>query len=128
MRADCSACGQRVDVVPTGNTKYPDGVRCKIRYEYQIYKTTKYDSGVTREEADTMKAFVGACEICGRTLDNTRRLVIDHDHETGQVRGVLCSRCNIALHTYEDRTLFLAIQEYLEYWNDRYTQSSTDLH
>lgn len=38
------------------------------------------------------------CAICGRTpKPNARRLAIDHDHETGAVRGLLCYRCNTAL-------------------------------
>lgn len=35
----------------------------------------------------------GRCAICGCT-PRTRRLAVDHDHETGLVRGLLCSRCN----------------------------------
>jgi hypothetical protein len=40
----------------------------------------------------------GACAIrgCGNT-PKTRRLDIDHNHRTGQTRGLLCSRCNRAL-------------------------------
>ncbi|MFI2736620.1 endonuclease domain-containing protein [Streptomyces sp. NPDC018711] len=33
----------------------------------------------------------GRCAVCGQ---NGRRLVLDHDHETGLVRGWLCSSCN----------------------------------
>lgn len=34
----------------------------------------------------------GRCEICGEV---NKKLNIDHDHETGQVRGILCVPCNI---------------------------------
>lgn len=74
-----------------------------------------------------MKDLIGACEICNRSLDNTKRLVIDHNHTTGQVRGVLCSRCNIALHSYEDPELSQNIQEYLDYWNSKADDPSQTL-
>ena len=38
------------------------------------------------------------CDICGAKEPRSRhRLCIDHDHKTGQVRGVLCSTCNRVL-------------------------------
>ena len=39
-----------------------------------------------------------SCAIC----DSTIRLCIDHDHETGAVRGLLCSMCNSALGYFQD--------------------------
>lgn len=36
----------------------------------------------------------GTCAICGRATGKTKRLAVDHDHETGAVRGVLCGPCN----------------------------------
>lgn len=43
----------------------------------------------------------GGCALCGgRNAD--RRLAIDHDHETGRIRGLLCSRCNTALGLLRD--------------------------
>ena len=52
----------------------------------------------------------GKCWICQRE----RRLVIDHDHVTKRVRGLLCHRCNVAIGTLGDTPtmLFRAI-EYL---------------
>lgn len=33
---------------------------------------------------------IGRCEICA----GLEKLVVDHDHKTGAIRGVLCDRCN----------------------------------
>lgn len=38
----------------------------------------------------------GACAIC-KSLPNRKFLHVDHDHETGKVRGLLCMRCNHSL-------------------------------
>lgn len=46
----------------------------------------------------------GACAICKkpeRTARN-RLLTIDHDHNTGHVRGLLCSQCNRAIGLLQD--------------------------
>lgn len=41
----------------------------------------------------------GGCALCEKTPEeNGRRLSVDHNHETGAVRGLLCTRCNRGLH------------------------------
>jgi len=42
----------------------------------------------------------GMCAICGGT--GRKRLAIDHDHDTGDVRGLLCSQCNLGLGNFKD--------------------------
>jgi len=36
----------------------------------------------------------GTCAICQRATGKTKRLAVDHDHDTGLVRGLLCGPCN----------------------------------
>lgn len=54
--------------------------------------------------AELVAAQNGRCSIC----DLERELVVDHDHETGAVRGLLCEPCNKALGFLEDSTERLA--------------------
>ena len=46
----------------------------------------------------------GVCAICGRpeTRKRLKRLSIDHDHSTGEVRALLCSDCNAGLGRFGD--------------------------
>lgn len=52
------------------------------------------------------------CCVCGRD-DN--RLVIDHDHETGEIRGILCHQCNSVIGlASESSERLLALVAYLD--------------
>lgn len=54
------------------------------------------------------------CHICGVSFKATKAC-LDHDHFTGHVRGVLCSRCNMALGLLDDLPVRLQqAKEYLE--------------
>ncbi len=62
----------------------------------------------------------GGCAICGATTNaNGRRLSVDHNHETGQIRGVLCSNCNTGIgHLRDSRDILLAAIAYLDKWEE----------
>ncbi|RUT24076.1 hypothetical protein C0V97_12350 [Asaia sp. W19] len=49
-----------------------------------------------------LKAQHYGCAICGQSDFGGLRLSIDHDHQTGAVRGLLCSRCNVGLGHFSD--------------------------
>ena len=68
---------------------------------YQLDMSLKYKYGIDRAGYDRMlKEQDGACRIC-RKKPRTRRLAVDHDHKTNEVRGLLCSRCNEGLGRFE---------------------------
>ena len=63
--------------------------------EYQL----KYRYGVTPLEVELCVAGQGGrCAICRKMVD----LVVDHDHQTGAFRGMLCKMCNLAIGYFGD--------------------------
>jgi hypothetical protein len=54
--------------------------------------------GISARKFDAILARQGGtCKICPSAVD----LVVDHDHDDGRVRGILCTGCNIKLGGYE---------------------------
>ena len=85
----------------------------------------KYKYGVTHAEFVTAwDQQDGACSICKNdlpdlmTYDNRRRgYAIDHNHETGAFRGILCLKCNSLLGMASESTEVLSAA--IEYLNER---------
>ena len=64
--------------------------------------------GITLEDYDVMLATQGGgFAICGRAAPEGSSLHVDHDHETGAVRGLLCFTCNGALGMLSENDQFL---------------------
>lgn len=80
----------------------------------QIYNRRKNlkQYGLTLERWDEIYAAQkGCCRICEQPCRTGKRLAVDHDHETGAIRGLLCYRCNIHLGWLEPN--YPAIMDYL---------------
>lgn len=72
-------------------------------------KTTLSIYGLTTEQYAVMLAAQnGGCKICGGLNPSGRRLAVDHDHHTGKIRGILCSRCNSGIANFKDAPELLA--------------------
>lgn len=54
--------------------------------------------GMTRADYDEMfEEQGGVCLICLNPSTSGESLDVDHDHATGEVRGLLCRKCNVVL-------------------------------
>lgn len=64
----------------------------------------KKNYGLSLEKFEALyKSQKGCCACCGKHESNFKRgLHVDHDHTSGQVRGLLCTRCNPGLGYFED--------------------------
>jgi hypothetical protein len=78
----------------------------------QLAKANRY--GLTLDELQARIAHAGGnCEICRQPFSGSP--FIDHDHETGRVRGLLCPHCNSVLGFAKDSVAVLAAAiQYLE--------------
>ena len=71
--------------------------------QWQIKKHLKFNWDMTLEEYDELFELQdNCCAIC-KTIDfGDRRGAIDHDHKTGEIRGILCINCNNGLGRFKD--------------------------
>lgn len=82
------------------------------RKEIEYASRLKTQYGLTIEDYQRMLAEQGGgCAICGQAAGSYRNqdfLCVDHNHETGQVRGLLCGSCNDGLGRFRDNPILLA--------------------
>lgn len=78
--------------------------------------------GITEEEVNTLRLGQGfKCALCKRheSLSRDGRLAVDHDHETGRVRALLCHDCNTALgKLQDDPALLRRAADYIEKYKE----------
>lgn len=78
-----------------------------LAYARKHYLKKKY--GITLEEFDALlEAQGGVCAICDGGPRPWPNLVVDHDHSTGRIRGLLCHPCNAGLGQFNDNPERLA--------------------
>lgn len=82
------------------------GMDSKLQTKYGISEATFHSR---------LAAQGGGCAICGGQQVAGRRLAVDHDHQTGAVRDLLCNRCNAGLGSFQDHPRLLrAAAAYIE--------------
>lgn len=83
-------------------------IRADKRYAYERKLLTKY--GLTLADVDVIARAQGrVCAICKQVRKGRHgKLCVDHNHQTGKVRGLLCEKCNMGLGHFEDSPVLLA--------------------
>jgi Recombination endonuclease VII len=79
--------------------------RNKKRFQ-DLHLRNKY--GITKADVDRLFEAQGhCCAICERSSPGKGGWVVDHDHASDVVRGILCRDCNAALGLFKDNSRFL---------------------
>lgn len=95
--AKCKDCKSTTRVL-----SYP-GPRCATCWRGEIHrrKEAAHDARIEKVYKITgddyrrmYEAQGGRCAICRRATGKARKLAVDHNHQTGEVRGLLCKPCN----------------------------------
>jgi hypothetical protein len=96
------------------------------REMHALWLACKYNMLI--EDYDKMFAAQnGVCAICGLP-PNSRKLEVDHDHDTGKIRGLLCHKCNFMLGFAQNDIAILAkAQDYLFAANNEQTANRPDI-
>lgn len=120
LRRKCIDCSGRC--YPKYETAEPRCHPCSIKYraekskfksrkEYARDWTLRKKYDIDLQGFDVLwYAFKGKCGICERDLtlpegkmgQKPSSACIDHDHKTGNIRGLLCNSCNKALGLFQD--------------------------
>lgn len=71
--------------------------------KYPYYQTERKFGLAPGEYAKMLTSQKSQCAICGVSREDVdRNFPVDHNHETGKVRGLLCHHCNSLLGYAED--------------------------
>ena len=113
----CPTCSK--EFTPSAPSQMYCAKECKGKNAYyqRVYGITEAEYELMKEEQHHK------CMICkseGFTIGSnghTEKLVVDHDHDTGKVRDLLCHNCNRALGLLQDNVnLIKSAANYLEFW------------
>lgn len=102
-----------MDCESKANARYAKANGKEAYNKRQLLANRKHRYGVTQKDFEYMlhqQEF--RCAICSKEIDEKAN--VDHDHDTLEVRGLLCSRCNKVLGLVnESREILQAMIDYL---------------
>jgi len=75
---------------------------CRATYRSSINRG-KFRNVISDNDLKELKVSINQCVICG----SNEKLVVDHDHKTNKIRGLLCNHCNRGLGHFRDDPMLL---------------------
>jgi hypothetical protein len=107
----CATCRRTLALDEFGKDRTtPDGLKCYcvecLRKKYRVWDLHK--KGLTVAEYDEIWNRQGQkCGLCGDATTTGRGWHVDHNHESGKIRGIVCHNCNLGLGHFRDNPDFL---------------------
>jgi len=88
----------------------------ELFYESMRYSQAKIRYGIEKEDyLQLLESQNHLCAICSESLDMGRQTHIDHCHDTGRIRGILCGSCNKGIGMLRDSpTILRSAADYLD--------------
>ena len=107
LTSRCRECLKSAEAKRLEDPKHRKSTNARKRKYQKSSKGRRYNRnfkferryGITLEQYEAKAALQsGLCVIC----NEDSKLVLDHCHESGEVRGLICGRCNLGLGHFQD--------------------------
>jgi hypothetical protein len=104
----CKVCRKEREQLYRQSNKYKKKLRKRKWAEQNINITYEQYEEMLDEQN-------GSCAICGKKENQFNKgMCVDHCHETGQIRGLLCTECNLGIgYLKDDKELLMKAVDYL---------------
>lgn len=118
FKSYCKPCHTAGNMQATKDRKQRDPSYIRLQTRKSLNRKYKKRYGITRDDiyGKLLVDQDGKCAICYRSHDQEKKcFAVDHDHATGQIRSLLCERCNRAIGLLQDNSIILRrAAEYLD--------------
>lgn len=121
--SQCPTC--RANTAKAMKIKHKDKLKKSAKLYREKTKSKKRDNDLRREYGISLKYYNmmlawqnGCCKICEElpsviAYGKIRDLAVDHCHETGKIRGLLCTSCNVRVGVIENVVFRIKAEKYL---------------